>query len=411
MIMLLAAALKAAGQRYWHPVASGTRQKLLCISFGNELTGYIGGRDSTLLKTTDGGHSWQRIAAPGDGSVFRRDILDVQFVSASTGYAVLGSDTQSFVPAEVYKTENGGGSWTVQYAGVITAARSYFFREGEGFVIGSAFFAGMAISRIRNQEPDISAYRTFSNTINYFTAVDFRDSLRGMVAGDFGLLARTFNGGESWDTLRIPTDSTVYALAFLNDSVVMAATHNPGGSLMISEDSGRTWMVDFNSLTFDYPVMRALARSGKDSFIAVGASTTYPGKGTIYWHDNTFNRYENTDHSLYGVAMANDTVAYAVGDSGLIVTNFTGTPPTGVVPPGYSRVEFKVYPNPAYAVVTAELPVAFKIRVTDMSGRLLLTEPALRKKHMVDLSGLAPGVYILEADTGQERFSVELLRR
>ena len=39
---------------YWNPVVSGTTKVLLSISFGSSTTGYIAGKDTTLLKTTDG---------------------------------------------------------------------------------------------------------------------------------------------------------------------------------------------------------------------------------------------------------------------------------------------------------------------------------------------------------------------
>lgn len=54
---------------------------------------------------------------------------------------------------------------------------------------------------------------------------------------------------------------------------------------------------------------------------------------------------EQVDQPLYEVTMNNDSIAYAVGDSGLIVTNRTA-PVTGLMPPEIIQDKLKIYPNP-----------------------------------------------------------------
>jgi hypothetical protein len=110
----------------------------------------------------------------------------------------------------------------------------------------------------------------------------------------------------------------------------------------MSFDTGRTWTVDYSTVTFDYPIMRSIAVSEKDSFIAAGESTTMQGQGMIYWSGG----YERVAHPLRSVAMANDSIAYAVGDSGLIVTNRITAPVTGIDNTTLNEDDFTVYPNP-----------------------------------------------------------------
>lgn len=391
--------------QYWNAVPSGTNKKLLSISFGNTTTGYIGGEDSLLLKTTDGGGHWHPVALTGISFITGADdIIDVDFVSATTGYITVTNHLFPYLRGAVYKTTDGAGSWTLVDAGNAAAYRSYFFSEGEGFIIGSAFFAGNVVSRLTAGQP--AASRNFSSDATAFNlSVDFRNTQTGIIGGEHGQVYRTFNGGASWDTIAtVTTDTAIYALRFLNNSTILGATV---GVLIISFDTGRTWQTDFSSLTFDYPVAKSITRSAKDSFIAVGTSMTTPSKGIIYWHNQGFNQRELTDQPLYDVATSNDSVAYAVGDSGLILTNRTAT--VSIKTPSLLEKELKVYPNPGTGRFTTALPMRHTVTVYDLSGRmeLVLDKPLLQQQ--LDLSAYGDGIYYLHISAGQECFGSRIV--
>ena len=407
LLFLICCGMLSYCQPYWKPVASGTFKDLLSISFGSATTGYIGGKDSLMLKTTDAGATWQVLPLAGIFSPSRKDIVAVDFVSANVGYITVAVHPQSY-NSRVYKTTDGGNSWTWLLTGDAVPLRCHFFTEGNGYIAGSTFYKGYAVDKV--QGGALTGGKVFSaNPYLFFRAIDFRNQNMGLVAGDSGLVARTFNSGADWDTLRIPDPATVHALAFLNDSTVMAATDNSGATLLISTDTGRTWVVDYASLTFDYPVMNALVRSSKDSFVAVGTSATTPGKGTIYWHDHTFNRFQHVDQPLYGVAMRDDSIAYAVGANGLIVTNAISTPLD--IANKELLASLKVYPNPAENSCTIELPVKHRVKVYDMNGRLIVyaANPAL--VHKIDLTNRARGIYLLEIMTEQGTLTTNLVLR
>ena len=46
----------------WFQVESGTLNDLKVIDFPTNLVGYIGGEDSLLLKTIDGGQTWEKLS-------------------------------------------------------------------------------------------------------------------------------------------------------------------------------------------------------------------------------------------------------------------------------------------------------------------------------------------------------------
>lgn len=406
-IIALLAVTTGFGQ-YWNKVPSGTNKKLLSISFGSNTTGYIGGVDSLLMKTTDGGVTWQPV--PLSGIIFAAggdDVVDADFLSASMGYITVTNYSNPLYVGAVYKTVNGGTSWTFVDAGNTAAYRTHFFSEGEGFVIGSAFFAGNVVSRISGGQP--SDYHSFSYSPDFFNlSVDFRNTQTGVIGDSKGHVYRTFNGGATWDTIQATaTDTAISAIRYLNDSTLLASAI---GTLIISFDYGLTWQSEMNSLTFDYPVVRSIALSAKDSFVAVGSGMTFPAQGLIYWHDHQFNRRELIEQPLYDVAAANDSITYAVGDSGLVVTNRTHTV-VGIHTPSLLEDQLNIYPNPTSGICTTKLPVSHTVRIYDATGKLILEDNVPALQHRLALSAFAAGSYWVDIITAKGKTGSKIVLR
>ena len=82
------------------------------MSFGTNLVGYIGGDDSTLLKSTDGGYSWTPQSTSGmQFTQGLQDIIQVDFIDALNGTAIVGRAPYSGL---VYKTVDGGDIWVAE---------------------------------------------------------------------------------------------------------------------------------------------------------------------------------------------------------------------------------------------------------------------------------------------------------
>lgn len=71
---------------------------LRAVYFGDEQHGWILGDPSRMLKTDDGGLSWQAVRAP------ESSLLDIVFVNPKTGYLVTGT-------GRVYWSQSGGEQW------------------------------------------------------------------------------------------------------------------------------------------------------------------------------------------------------------------------------------------------------------------------------------------------------------
>ena len=91
------------------PQDSGTALGLIAVSAVNPQVVWAAGRGGTFTVTTDGGATWRAGVVPGAEALQFRD---VEGVSAKVAYLLsIGNGTDS----RIYKTEDGGATWTLQF--------------------------------------------------------------------------------------------------------------------------------------------------------------------------------------------------------------------------------------------------------------------------------------------------------
>lgn len=91
------------------PESSGTTNRLQAISPVSREVVWASGVAGTYVRTTDGGATWKAGVVPGAETLQFRD---VQGVSERVAYLLsAGTGTDS----RIYKTENGGDTWTLQF--------------------------------------------------------------------------------------------------------------------------------------------------------------------------------------------------------------------------------------------------------------------------------------------------------
>ena len=113
-------------------VLSNKNLRSICFPYTD--VGYaIGGKkdyqdDDIIIKTTDGGMNWTRMDS---GFSFQK----LYFVNVNVGYMISGENPT--VKAFIYKTINGGESWTNQSTANVKHLFSIFFvNEDLGFAVG-----------------------------------------------------------------------------------------------------------------------------------------------------------------------------------------------------------------------------------------------------------------------------------
>lgn len=90
--------------------ASGTARNINAIAFRNALNGYAVGNSGTVLTTVNGGMSWVQSSLLSDSTHFS----DVAFSKNSTlGYIVGWKSSGTTTEGRIYKTVDGGLTWTI----------------------------------------------------------------------------------------------------------------------------------------------------------------------------------------------------------------------------------------------------------------------------------------------------------
>ena len=192
----------------WTVQTSGVTVRLRGVSAVSERVAWASGAGSTVLRTVDGGKTWQKITVTSDVVDFR----DIDAIDGETAYVLsIGNGPAS----RIYKTTDAGKTWTMQF---------------------------------KNEDPKA-----------FLDAMTFWDASHGIVFGDSVdgqlYILTTNDGGRLWS--RVPTASLPRALenegAFAASGTNIAVFGNShawigtGGAskarVLRSSDRGRSWQV------------------------------------------------------------------------------------------------------------------------------------------------------------------------
>ena len=92
------------------PQNSNTTQGLIAVSPVNERVVWASGRGGTFVVTTNGGRTWRSGVVPGAEAL---QLRDVEGVSDRVAYVQsIGDNPTDF---RIYKTTDGGATWTMQF--------------------------------------------------------------------------------------------------------------------------------------------------------------------------------------------------------------------------------------------------------------------------------------------------------
>jgi hypothetical protein len=186
----------------------------------------------------------------------------------------------------------------------------------------------------------------------------------------------------------------------VNDTLAYTSykANGNGFGLFISTDAGQSWSFDGNSATFAYPDVFGMHLSGNGKMYAGGYSNTMID-GIIFSNNNPLQiwNYDIVDKSINDLASYNDSIVFAVGDSGYMVVNY----PQGITSLSnltHENDNFNVFPNPTADVLNFTFNGSNQNRQAQFAiyttmGQLV---KAGAVSNAIDVSALAPGIYFVE---------------
>lgn len=395
--------LSSIGQSTWYEIPTGTTKKLNSISFPSNNVGYIVGMDSTILKTVNGGQTWELLGMNGILVLNSNDdFTDVHFVDENTGFLAGYSG--------VYKTTDGGQTWvfaTGQMSNMCSPHTVYPFTGTDYLVGGGGCFEGAIIDHFTN-----SMWINANLSLNFWSInemvveMSFTNTNIGLAATRSKYILRTLDAGLNWDTISTGITGDLTSVLMVDDMLCYAGYDEMGSGFGIlkSIDGGLSWDFDPNLGTaamFINPNYLSVC-SAQNGDVYSGANSMNTSEGVIFetpdgivW-SNTY-----VDQPINDMTSLGSDITFGVGDSGYVVVN-TPIGDLGTVESDF--VDFNAYPNPVSNELTIQNPNAETIEVIilDASGRVLKTKLVQPGSSTIDCSSLTDGMYFLNVKIGDK---------
>ena len=195
VLFLFVVCFQTAGAS-WTKQESNTLAWLRDVYFLNEKTGWIAGSNGTLLTTSNAGVSWHKAKS------FTQDtLLQVYFTDENNGWLLCERDLYSLganAASYLLKTSNGGATWEkIEFTGGKgreRIVRIFFSKEKKGFAVGGSG------ALFTEQEDGKTWKKTPLPVINAIFDGFFTDGSRtATIVGTGGTILLTENGGATWN--------------------------------------------------------------------------------------------------------------------------------------------------------------------------------------------------------------------
>ncbi|HEX5888709.1 MAG TPA: YCF48-related protein [Pyrinomonadaceae bacterium] len=276
----------------WTLQTSGVTVRLRGVSAVSQRVAWASGAGSTVLRTTDGGKTWQKLNVTTDALDFR----DIDAIDDKTAYALsIGNGPAS----RIYKTTDAGTTWTMQFKSDDEKAfldAMSFWDANNGIVLGDSidgqFYilmtsnGGQTWSRVSTARlpPALQGEGAFAASGTNIALFGKTHAWIGTGAGAKARVLRTTDHGRSWQVSDTPLaagqSAGNFSIAFRDEKhgVVVGGDYRKESeavdNLAVTNDGGVTWKLvkglsGFRSVVAYVPGMKtpalvALGPSGGD---------------------------------------------------------------------------------------------------------------------------------------------------
>jgi photosystem II stability/assembly factor-like uncharacterized protein len=275
----------------WTLQTSGVMVRLRGVSAVNERVAWASGAGATVLRTADGGETWQKLTVTAD----RVDFRDVDAIDERTAYVLsIGNGPAS----RIYKTTDAGATWVQQFANddpkVFLDAMS-FWDADHGIVMGDSIEgqfcllttadAGRTWTRVPAGAlppalPNEGAFAASGTNIAVFGATD---AWVGTGAAAKARVLRTHDRGRTWTVAETPlvagNSAGIYSVAFRDaqHGVIVGGDFNKEREIndngAVTSDGGITWTL-MKGLSGFRSAVAYVPGTGGRSLVAVGPAGT-----------------------------------------------------------------------------------------------------------------------------------------
>lgn len=370
-------------------------------------------------KTTDGGNTWTA-GTISVGNTSGLGIGNITAVDANTAWVSVFPTSASLATQGVYKTTNGGTTWTRQASAAFTAASFcnfvYFWDANNGVCMGDKKSGYFEIYTTTNGGTNWT--RTPSANIPA-TPTDYGYTGKYGVSGntiwfgtDNGELMRSTDKGLTWTLISTPltdfgggTDPNSngeFAFKDNNNGVIQQTVSQ---EFYVTTDGGANWVLGAPTGMF----WGGIAYAG-DMLVSVGSTTG--NFGSSFSNDNgvTWTEIDQLSHTCVSFKDANTGWGGGFASAGLGGA-FKFNPGLATSSFAANKV-FQVSPNPAnnFVTIASNNVDSFTVAVTDLTGKTVLNTVGSSVNNTLDISSLSNGVYFFTISADNKSETIKIIK-
>ncbi|MEM6841192.1 MAG: YCF48-related protein [Bacteroidota bacterium] len=313
----------------WEIQESGISVSLRGLSVVNDNVAWVSGQFGTILRTVDGGQTWEKKTVPSTDSV---DFRDIEAFSDQLAYVLSAGS-----PAYIFRTEDGGSSWVKQLEDTLPTIfldGMAFWNEAQGVVMGDPIDNKFKLLKTNDNGQTWSPLTSIGRSLlpnsgeAGFAASGTNIVVQGRgcvwfgTGGSVSRVFRSLDGGRTWEVNRSPLaqgtpSKGIFSLSFadtLKGVSVGGDYRNPGSMIenaAYTANGGRTW----------YPAITPPQgyRSGVAYLSTAEAYVTVGTTGSDYSTDFGATWYTLDTVGYHSIQAApNNSVAWVCGGDGKI---------------------------------------------------------------------------------------------
>lgn len=371
----------------WFPLNSGVGTNLKDVFCITEDIVVIVGDEGKILKSTDGGISWQQ-----KNSNSTSYLMKVQFVNNQIGFA-LGYH------GCLLKTIDGGENWQNLISDQIDR-----FSTGISCINENTIYISENFTLKKSTDGGLS-FQTISSGVD---RIQFITEQLGYALGDQSLL-KTTDGGNTWTSLL--TSNYIFDYFFFDDNNGFINTLE---GFSKTSDGGQT----FNVLdAFDTNINKLYATSPNIVWgLPVACLLNFDPCYSIKAEISSSGDYQRTNGNLLYINSLHfriPTKGYAVGEWGMIFKNNTGLEGLSVNDLNRKNKSI-IFPNPASEKISISLSEntnsSFRIEITDCFGKVVFFKSYLTSSEIeINTRSLSKGIYFVSITSDKQNEIYKLM--